>query len=146
MLPIPAHPAYGTDFGEHTFDCAAGFTRKGDWRKNRLPVLAREALKDVRVDARPSRLPDAGDWGVRLDTEDAAVTALKQAHRGSGLIVRIQSFGERRVTLSLPGRDIEKAFLADALERDIKTLPVEKGEVAVPLAGALTTVRLLLKE
>jgi hypothetical protein len=146
VIPIPAHPAYGTDFGEHTFDCAAGFTREGDGRESRLPALAREALRDARVDARPSHLPDTGDGSVLLDTDDAAVTALKRAHRGEGLIARIQSFGAKSAMLSIPGRDIAGASLADALERDIEKLPVKAGGVSVPLAGAITTVRLLLKE
>lgn len=145
VLPIPAHPAYGTDFGEHSFDCAAGFTRKGDWRENRLHVRAREALGDVRVDARPSRLPDVGDGAVLLDTEDAIVLALKRAHREEGLIVRIQSFGAEIVTLSIRDRDIAEAFLADALERDIEKLAVDKGGVSVLLAHNITTIRLLLK-
>jgi len=146
VLPIPAHPAYGTDFGEHAFSLAVGFTREGDWRENRLPILARAALQDVRVNARKAGLPDVGGGSVLLDADDAAVLAVKRAHRGEGVIVRLQSFGANCVALSIPGRKIVKAFLTDALERDIEELQTGAKGVTVLLAEAVTTVRLLLKE
>jgi hypothetical protein len=143
-VPIPtAFPAYGLDAGEHAFDCAVGFTRAGDWRENRLHQAARTVLNDPFTDTGTDGLSRAVDDAVQLDTPDAAVLAVKRAHRGAGLIVRLQSFGARRVDLTLTGRRIASAFLTDARERDIRKLSVRSETVRVPLEHDIVTVRLL---
>ncbi len=144
VVPIPtAFPAYGLDAGEHAFDCAIGFTRAGDWRENRLHRAARAVLKDPSADTGMDRLSRMVDDAVVLDNPNAAVLAVKRAHRGAGLIVRLQSFGARRVDLTLNGRCITKAFLTDARERDVRKLSVRSGTVRVPLEHDIVTVRLL---
>jgi hypothetical protein len=47
------------------------------------------------------------------------------------------------VDISLPGRTIARAFLADARERDIERLVVRSGAARVPLESGIVTVRLL---
>jgi hypothetical protein len=148
IFPIPtAFPAYGHDGGEHTFDFAAGFTRKGDWRENRLFSKASEIFADARIDPTGGGFAYGIGDAVELNSKDVTVVALKKAHRGEGLIVRLQSFGPDRVKISLKGKKVKKAFLTDARERDIEKLKVDsidsKG-VVVPFAGTVATVRLLV--
>ncbi|MBN1572809.1 MAG: hypothetical protein JW984_06385 [Deltaproteobacteria bacterium] len=145
IFPIPtAFPAYGLAGSEHSFNFAAGFTRKGDWRENRLFSVAADIIKDARIDPKEEEIPDAIGVAVDLDSEDVTVVALKRAHRGEGLIVRLQSFGPDRVKISLKDKKIKKAFLADARERDIEQLKVDSKGVLVPFTGTVATVRLLV--
>jgi hypothetical protein len=145
ILPLLAHPATGTDHDEHTIDYGVVFTEGGDSRVNDLPRQARAVL------CRAWRRPGAPDPAARMssvfctDQPEVEVSAFKEADRGPGIIVRLESHaeGETRVRLSCGVRPIRAALLCDARERDQRELTVDGGEVEVPVARATTSVRVL---
>ena len=81
---------------------------------------------------------------LATDHPEVYVTAAKVASRGPGLIARLESFGPYggQVRLHCGLRPIRRATLCDARERDLGELEVVGGNVAVPLGGALTSVRI----
>jgi hypothetical protein len=73
------------------------------------------------------------------------VGAVKPASRGPGVVVRLEKFARHASQVGLhAARPITAAWLCDARERDLRPLPVVAGCVEVPLALALTSVRLVL--
>jgi len=143
-LPLLAHPAYGEDNDEHPFDYAVGYTREGDWRTNRLHVFAPQVLGKAWTDPDIKDPAAMADGWISTSSEDVRVIAVKRAHRGEGLVVRLLSFGADRATLQFRDRPIKKAVLCDARERDIEEIRCVEGRVEVPLAGAIVSVRTLL--
>ncbi len=85
------------------------------------------------------------DTRVTVDTDQVLVTAIKPAHRGPGLVVRLANYStcanEARLRSTLA--PLRAARLCDARERDLGELLVEDGEFVVPLSGAIVSVRLL---
>ena len=75
-----------------------------------------------------------------------AVLAVKPASRGQGLIVRLQTYAAPGLPLrvTVAGQNVEAAFLCDARERTLESLPVCDGAVHLTMPGALATVRLLI--
>jgi hypothetical protein len=147
VVPIPtAFPAYGADCAEHAFECIVGFTRRGDWKENKLHAVAENIFSGLAGGERPPSLSDVAGAGIKLGSKDVVVLALKRAHRGEGLIVRLQSFGPDRVDLALVGRQVKRAFLADARERDIREVEVKSSTARVPLERGIVTVRLLTED
>lgn len=110
------------------------------------------ALSRAAVDAAGMASPD---WPVRVADPDVEVIAVKPAHRGDGLIIRVRDWSavvgeprarsDRRVALRWadPSSQIVAAWHTDALERDIDELVVSAGVVRVEPGGHLTTVRVL---
>lgn len=97
-------------------------------------------------------------WPVSLDDPDVEVVAVKRAHRGDGVIVRLRDWtgasasrsgvAGRSVHLrwSDPARRIERAWLADALERDRAPLDVSRdGAVEVPRSAHVVSVRVVVE-
>lgn len=141
FLPVLGHPARGPDPGEHDFFYAVMFTRSGDWLENGCHLVSGRTLGSLRADdpgLEPSPFP------VRTDREDVAVTAVKPADRGDGLIVRLFSYGSGEAEVESVSGEVVRASLCDARERDRDEVPVEGGRARVPLGGAITTLRLIL--
>lgn len=100
--------------------------------------------------------PDVA-WPVTVDDSDAEVAAVKPASRGPGVVVRLRDWtagadgrparASRTVRLHVSPAlgALDGARLADSRERDLGPLALDAGGgVVVPLAGHLTTVRLIL--
>ena len=145
FLPIPATPATGHERSSSTLEYAIWFTPAGDWREHGVASTAR-------------RLADEGWWAegkakahrlaasvVTADRPDVAITAIKPASRGQGLIVRLQTYTTPGppVTITAPGRTVGVAFLCDARERNLESLPVHEGAVHLTMPGGIATIRLL---
>ena len=145
FLPLLAHPASGSDSEEHTFDYAVWFTPKGGWRENKLDDLAGQVLSDAWIENETPNTATLAEAFVCVRGGEGRIGAVKKASRGGGLIVRIffrdTSPGEAR--LKCQGREIKRAFLCDARERDKEDIPVESGEAVLSLNSAINTVRLL---
>ena len=144
FLPLPAHPAYGEDSDEHAYDYAVGFTRDGDWRANRLHVLAPEVLAESWIESGEGDLSAWADDRISTGNDDVRVLAVKPAHRGDGLIVRLQFFGSGNALLAIKDRPINRAVLCDARERDLEELGCRGGKTDVPFKGSIATVRVIL--
>lgn len=147
FLPLPAHPASGTEDEAHTLEYAVWLTAFGDFRDNALPSAVRTALRAALFDGAPD-LDALANAMVKVDVPDVLVTALKPASRGEGVIARLRSYvqgGEiEHVRLFSEVRAIRAAYLCDARERDRAELPVSNGVVSVPIERAITSVRLLV--
>lgn len=144
VLPILAHPASGTDDARHIFEYVITTTAGGDFRQNALARRAQEVYQREWIGER-----ELGESPVIMDETDRAfVGALKHAERGSGLIARLERMTAEPCTVTLHGhrRPLQRAWLCDARERDIESLPLEGDSVEVPLRYALTSVRLQLAE
>jgi hypothetical protein len=74
-----------------------------------------------------------------------AVTALKPASRGEGLILRLDALNvpQGTISITLRGRSVRAAFLCDARERDLEPLVVREGCADLTMPGPIATVRLL---
>jgi hypothetical protein len=143
LLPIPAHPASGTDPHEGELDYAVWFTASGDARYNRLPHHVRRALRAAMFAPGEPDLDDLANSVMVVDRADAQVMALKPPFRGPGVVVRLSSFarGPIEVRLSCPSRPIRTATLCDARERTISSLEVHDGVAVVPMRYALASVQ-----
>jgi hypothetical protein len=148
FLPVPAHPAGGANDAPHAFDYAVAFTTAGDWRANRLHVLAEHLLWDDPPGARGPFVDESQDGPAWTDHADVRVRAVKPAEDGCGLIVRLNSFVRDAgiVRLAYDGREIGRAFLCDALERNGAELAVEGGRPLVPVDRAIVTARIFLSD
>jgi len=145
FLPLLAHPASGSDSEEHTFDYAVWFTPKGDWRENKLDDLAGQVLADSWIETETPNTANLADDFISVRGGEGRIGAVKKASRGEGLIVRLLFFepSPGEVRLKCQGREIIRAFLCDARERDKEELPVESGEAVLSINSAINTVRLL---
>jgi hypothetical protein len=150
FVPLPANPATGYEGETYTFDYALLFTASGDWRTNQLPHLAREVFYppwdagyERQLWERAASVATVEQGGE--PSRDVAVTAVKPASRGDGLIVRLSapSLPDDPVTVALRNRVIEAAFLCDARERDLGPLEVREGNAILTLPGTIATVRLM---
>ena len=142
VLPILSHPASGTDPHEGQLDYAVWFTAGGDARANGLPHHVRRALRAAMFGPHEPDLDDLANSVVVVDRDDVQVTALKPAFCGKGVVVRLASFAQRAVdvTVSCPSRPISKATLCDAREHMLGDLEVRDGSVIVPMPYALASV------
>jgi len=135
-LPIPGHPARGTEPGIVTFEYALVPTESGSWLERRLPHLAHQLWG----------VPYAG--ALVLDRDDVWIGAAKAAHRGAGSIVRLVAPGASKATpidvrLRSEHRQIRAARRCDGRERDVEELAVDDGAVVVGLDTPVTTVRIV---
>jgi len=143
FLPVLGHPAYGEDPDEHAVDCAMMITTEGDWLYNGLRRMARAALSPCFI--KPSAPEAEGQAEACFAVGGGVeVLAIKPAHRGEGLIVRLYrldpSLSEARLSCPWP---IGSATLCDARERDIYALSTNGESLKAPLKGALTSVRII---
>jgi hypothetical protein len=142
-LPLPGHPASGTDGEKQIFDYGVCFTEHGGYRENQLARQAVRALGEP-GEVGPA-LEEVPGTVVHLDAAEARVTAAKLASRGPGVIARLQRLGPDPVLAHLhcPIRPILSARRCDARERDLDALRVSGGVVRLVLDEPITTVRLL---
>jgi len=145
FLPLLAHPAKGSDLEEHTFDYAVWFTPKGDWRENKLYDLAGRVLSDSWIETGTVNTDDPTEAFIGIRGGTGRISAVKKASRGEGMIVRILFIGSSpgEVRLEGRGREIKRAVLCDARERDKEAIPVESGVAVLWMNSAISTVRLL---
>ncbi len=144
VLPVPAHPASGSEDEASVLEYAVGLTPAGDHRDNHLPRVVRRSLRAALFEASAPDLDALANGMLRTDTDDVLVTALKPASRGEGVIARLRTNGPPTVVrLSSEVRTIRRAMLCDARERDRMELEVTGGIVTVPVERANTSVRLL---
>jgi hypothetical protein len=146
FIPIPATPATGHERAHHAFDYALWFTPSGDWRQNQVDVVARGVRGTPWDDAALQDISQLAEQTVRTDRPDVEVAAVKPASRGEGLIVRLLTYTIPlpSVELTFEGRDVKKAILCDARERDLAPLQVRDGSVRVPMPGTIASVRLIV--
>jgi glycosyl hydrolase family 38/alpha mannosidase-like protein len=142
ILPVLAHPIGGT-VDELQTHRSALFATKG---RGVSPEMLRHLhFCWLPPAARPLErlVKDLVQW------DDRAVTfsAMKRADAGVGVIVRLVRGGHtpRCVRLWLPSKEIWGAFRCDAREENLEPLEIERGQVVVPLAARLTSVRLIVR-
>jgi hypothetical protein len=150
VIPLLANPASGYERESYAFEYAILFTSQGDWRANRLPAVAREVLSWPWESAERAALRAHAASVVTVDGPgpapvDVAVTALKPASRGEGLILRLDALNvpQGTISITLRGRSVRAAFLCDARERDLEPLVVREGCADLTMPGPIATVRLL---
>jgi len=146
FLPLLAHPAYGEDPDEHLFDYAVAITRQGDWRVNRLHVLAHDVLSEAWINGETVAPATRADAWISTGSEDVRIVAIKPAHRGQGLIVRLMSFGASSGMLEFKDRTVERAFLCDARERDLEEIRPIEGRVEVSFPRAIVSLRVMVRQ
>jgi len=143
LIPIPAMPATGHERSSYTFEYALLFTESGGWRENGVDVLSMTRSTLAHDEMAPVRSLIKGL--VTADRDDVAVTAVKPASRGEGIIVRLITYADTgtKVKLTVRDRTVADAYLCDARERDIDRLEVSKGVVRLTMPGDIATVRLI---
>jgi hypothetical protein len=144
ILPLLAHPARGTSDAAHRFTGAIRFTASGDWKSNNLPNLAPIILHGTWCHPGQPDLDALAESLLQSSNPQVLVTAFKPASRGTGFIVRLNSYAplDSVTRITILGREIRAARLCDALERDLRELIVIEGTAVVPLLRAITTVRI----
>jgi hypothetical protein len=145
VLPIPATPATGHERSSSTLEYAIWFTPPGDWREHSVASTSFRLVGRGWGADGEAELHRLAASVVTVDRSDVAITAVKPASRGQGLIVRLQTYTTPGppVTVLAPGRSVDVAFLCDARERNLEPLPVRDGAVHLTMPGNIATVRLL---
>jgi hypothetical protein len=145
LLPLTGHPAKGYTRDAFTFVYAIEFTPGGDWIENRLPEKAYVEMTSPWDDPDVACLRQLAGRHLGLDRPDVWVMASKPAGRGNGRIIRLYTFTalDQTVALTDTHQQVKEAYLCDVRERDIQPLHVQDGTVHVPLAGTITSVRLI---
>jgi hypothetical protein len=143
LIPIPAMPATGHERSSYTFEYALLFTESGGWRENGVDVLSMIHSTLAHDDMAPVRSLVKGL--VIADRDDVAVSTVKPASRGQGIIVRLITYADTgtKVKITMRDRVVADAYLCDARERDIDRLEVSKGVVRLIMPGDIATVRLI---
>lgn len=143
LLPVPAHPASGSDGEVQSFDFALLLTGSGGYRENGLAEMRGRALRDPGEAG--LALEEIPGSVIELDAGEARVAALKPASRGLGVVARLERLGPDPVLAHLRCRlrPIVAARRCDARERDLEPLPVREGVVRLLLQESITSVRLL---
>jgi len=144
ILPVLSHPARGPVRGEQGQDFAIRFTPEGDWRGNQLYLGADKFLGKAWIDPGGPDLGALAGSMLITDNEEVLVKAVKKADRGEGYIVRIANHHAigHVAGLKFRHRRIERAFLCDGRERDLREIEVdEEGTALVPLESNIISVR-----
>lgn len=145
VLPVLA-PAWGRKWG--TQDAAIALR----WLDGPDPATVIQAGRDLarRVDHAAGRPPPK--WLIEADDPLVEVIAVKLAHRGDGIIVRLRHWGPpgppRPVALTLASgieAEITGAWRTDSRERDLSALVVFEAAARLGIDGYLTSVRLLIR-
>jgi alpha-mannosidase len=135
LLRAPTSPDPLADRGRHEFTYAL-LPHAGDFREAR--VIEEAYALNVPLVVRPVE-PHAGSLPAthsffQLDRPGAIIETIKVAEDGGALIVRLyESAGARgpvTLTTSLP---LQKAWLADLLENELKPVALKKGRVRIDL-------------
>jgi hypothetical protein len=145
LIPIPAMPATGHERYSYTFEYALLFTASGDWHANGIDVLSRQIVHSPLAGDELAPVRSLIKGLVATDRGDVAVTVVKPASRGQGIIVRLITYTNSgtKVTLSMRDRAVIGAYLCDARERDLDRLEVSGGAVRLTMPGNIATVRLI---
>jgi hypothetical protein len=145
LIPIPAMPATGHERYSYTFEYALLFTASGDWHVNGIDVLSRQIVHSPLAGDELAPVRSLIKGLVATDRGDVAVTVVKPASRGQGIIVRLITYTNSgtKVTLSMRDRAVIGAYLCDARERDLDRLEVSGGAVRLTMPGNIATVRLI---
>jgi hypothetical protein len=145
FFPVAGNPAKGYEKDEFAFIYALEFLSARPGLEDELAAKARVGTCHPWVDPARSHLRQIAGGQVKLDRPDVWVMADKPASRGQGRIVRLYTLAEPRqpVVVSLPGQEIEQAYLCDARERDVEPLEVRDGLVHLTLPGTIATIRLI---
>ena len=145
VLPLSGNPAKGYERDAYRFVYALEFTPEGDWIQNKVAQKAYRRQWNPWAEPARTGLRRLAAEQVQTDRADVWVQANKPARRGPGRIVRLYTLAapDQTVTLAFPHQEIGQAFLCDARERDVRPLEVHDGKVDVPLAGTITSVRLI---
>jgi len=146
FVPLMSHPASGFDNDEQALDYAVWLTPAGDWRDNKLPLLAEKALRPAWLDPGAPDTDALADSLIETNRDDVVVSAVKTAERGEGIVLRLTSFAPfgTSATIGWRGRAIRRAWLCDALERDLAALEIVEGRTIVSMPFAIASVRLML--
>lgn len=145
-LPIPGFPARGHDPGPHSIDLALGFSNGGTWKSNQLFRVPMQIWQDNYSDNSSLVVSSYQILQSAIEIESPMIVplAMKHAHRGEGIIIRLRSYAQEKVStqLSLRSAKISKAVLCDGRERDLIALSVVDGRVQLECDSAITTVRI----
>lgn len=146
VLPVSGNPAKGYERDAYRFVYALEFTPGGDWIQNKLAQKAHSRRWNPWAEPARIGLRRLAEELIKTDRADVWVQANKPARRGPGRIVRLYTLAApgQTVTLTISHQEIEAAYLCDVRERDLQPLEVRDGQVCVPLAGTITSVRLIL--
>jgi alpha-mannosidase len=145
FLPVAGNPAKGYEKDTFAFVYALEFLPAGDWIENELAAKARVGTLHPWVDPSRSHLRHIAEEQVNLDRADVWVLADKPATRGQGRILRLYTLAalHQPAVVSIPGQEIQAAYLCDARERDLEPLEVRDGRAYLNLPGTISTIRLI---
>jgi len=137
FIPLPGQPAKGHERDPQLQRIAIAWPPSGG---DDVTGVGRRLWAGIATDPAP-----CGDL-LTVDHPGVEVLAIKPAHRGDGLIVRLRNWGaptfiNLRLAAHLPAT-IESAYLTDARERDLAPLTVDN-PLRVPVDHHFTTVRLV---
>jgi alpha-mannosidase len=148
LLRAPTWPDPVADRGAHRFTYAL-FPHRGDVAEGRVVEEARELNQPLRL-VREPRHPGVRPATASLVTVSGVplqVSAVKQADRSDGIVVRVVEVNGRRgrATLELWSRVVQ-AFRCDLLERDEAELPVtDNGRIELDVQPfEIITLRVVL--
>jgi hypothetical protein len=147
VLPVLAHPIGGTSPGEQSFDYAVALEPSGA-ADDRAFDAHRQTLAAAWLPA-----PERDAWLaaaplIHCDDTRVAISAVKHAENGDGLIARLCTHerGVGRVSVWIEGRPIVSGAVADAREHDLAALDVQHGRASVVIEAGIVTLRLRLGE
>ncbi|WP_240910769.1 glycoside hydrolase family 38 C-terminal domain-containing protein [Thermococcus sp. MAR1] len=146
ILGIPGNPVSAHKHERYEYEYAVLFTKRGDWKENKIHLLAKNLSTPWR-EAEEKDLLKIADSVVEVDPPDVEVVAVKPASRGEGVIVRLYApFVPEKTVKIKPSFGVAKAFLCDARERDVEGLKVENNSAFVKMPGSIATIRLIPEE
>ena len=145
LIGIPGNPASGHERESYTYEYALLFTQNGDWRENKIHLLARNIANSPWSNSEVTALHVLADSIITTDSADVWVTAIKPASRGEGIIVRLYAHTQPKSSVIVIAHQftVVEAFLCDARERDLEPLQMQGGAVRVSMLGTVATIRLL---
>lgn len=144
-IPVLA-PAWGRKWGTQHADIALRWVDDPD------PATVIQTGRELarRVDQAAGRQPPR--WLIEADDPLVEVIAVKLAHRGDGVVVRLRHWGPpgppRPVVLTLASgidAEITAAWRTDSRERDLGALVVDGGAARLGIDRYLTTARLSIR-
>lgn len=146
LLRAPKWPDVTADLGEHQFTYSL-YPHAGDWRQAGTFRKAAELNYEIPVHAATPQkglLPSTHSW-IPFDSQHVVLDTVKPAEDGNGVILRwYESAGGRdRVTLTWP-HAYAKAYLSNALEEEIESIPSPEGTIELLFAPfEIKTVKLI---
>jgi len=143
VIPISAMPVTGRENSSFRFDYALLFTASGGWRENGIDVLSMEPV--AADDDTAGSLRALVKELVTIEGKGVAVSAIKPASRGEGVIIRLITYtgAGSPVSIKMQRCKVIDAYLCDARERDLNRLDIEGSVVRLIMPGNIATVRLV---